>query len=175
MLGIMFSGRQKIAPRVITSLIETELSSGMSSTFFVRRNFFLCLSSFCFPLSFDEFEQLGVEADFHQVGDLIKALEELRGDRRKNKPLSEGLGTIIVYQRYEYGRLFISGRLELVKEIFKEYGTESLEDPQERHVEDYPVSISNMAIPFDFLSGYGFQLESCIHRSGTKYIFMRRK
>ena len=171
LLGRMFSGTHEVA-------------CDSKGNYFIDRDGalfryvlnFLRSWELCLPQSFDEFEQLRAEADFYQVGDLIKALEELRGDRRKNKPLSEGLGTIIVYDRLsEDGRLYISGRLELVQEIFKEYSTESLEDPQERYVEDYPVSISNMAILFDLLSGYGFQLESCIHRPGTKYIFMRRK
>lgn len=170
MLGIMFSGRQKIA-------------QDSKGNYFIDRDGalfryvlnFLRSWELCLPQSFDDFEQLSVEADFYQVDDLIKALQILREDRRKNKPSSEHqMGTIIVSERpTEY---LIRGRLELVDEIFKKYVKGPVGNTLEGYVE-YPVHISSMAVAFDLLQRFGFQLESCINRSidNCQYIFMRKK
>ena len=200
MLGIMFSGRQKIA-------------KDSKGNYFIDRDGalfryvlnFLRSWELCLPQTFDEFEQLRVEADFYQVGDLIKALQVLREDRRKNKPSSEHhVDTIVVSERQS--DLLMSGRLQLVHEIFKEYSsyppnpacapfpTPYRDDPacyqqgapippnliaQGKYIKNYQVRISIMAIAFDLLYSFGFQLESCVNQSidqiNCQYIFIRKK
>ena len=194
MLRRMFSGRQKVA-------------KDSKGNYFIDRDGalfryvlnFLRSCELCLPQSFDEFEQLSVEADFYQVGDLIKALQVLREDRRKNKPSSEHhVHTIVVSERQS--QFLISGRVVLVQEIFKEYmiSTESSDSEsylnsdlecnfpsnsshwryiRGEYMENYPVRISSMAMAFDLLYSFGFQLESCINRSMDhfQYLFIRKK
>ncbi|EDO34594.1 predicted protein, partial [Nematostella vectensis] len=70
MLGAMFSGRQNLA-------------RDTRGNFFIDRDGslfryilnFLRTSELCLPDSFDEFQQLSLEADFYQIEDLIKALQ----------------------------------------------------------------------------------------------------
>ena len=169
MLGAMFSGRQRIA-------------KGTRGNYFIDRDGalfrhvlnFLRTSELCLPQSFDEFDQLSAEADFYQVGDLIEALQVFREDRYRNQ-------------------LLLSGREDLIKEVFKEYIKVSefvlTLLPARGYVRDYRVpwrpggAELTEADAFDLLYGHGFNLEGC-HGGGSdadeagtqfqEYIFVRR-
>ena len=188
MLGTMFSGRQQIA-------------KDTRGNYFIDRDGamfrhilnFLRTSELCLPQSFDEFDQLSAEADFYQVQDLIEALQIFREDRRRNLQLSEGQGTIIVSVDRYRNQLLLSGREDLVKEVFKEYIKTSefvlTRLPARGYVRDYRVPWKpggaelTKADAFDLLYGHGFVLEGCngggsdADEAGTQfqeYIFVRK-
>ena len=91
-LGRMHSGRQKIA-------------KDFKGNYFIDRDGalfrhvlnFLRTWELCLPQPFDEFEQLRAEANFYQVGDLIKALQIPGEGRRKNPPSRDRLGVVIIF------------------------------------------------------------------------------
>ena len=188
MLGAMFSGRQQIA-------------KDTRGNYFIDRDGalfrhilnFLRTSELCLPQSFDEFDQLNAEADFYQIGDLIEALQVFREDRRRNMQISEGQGSIIVSVDKYRNQLLLSGREDLVKEVFKEY----IKPPEfvlsllpaRGYIRDYRVpwipggNELTKADAFDLLYGHGFALEGCngggsdADDAGTQfqeYVFVRK-
>lgn len=188
MLEAMFSGRQRIA-------------TDTRGNYFIDRDGalfrhvlnFLRTSELCLPQSFDEFDQLSAEADFYQVGDLIEALQIFREDRRRNLQLSEDQGSMIVSVDRYRNQLLLSGREDLVKEVFKEYIKPSefvlTLLPARGYVRDYRVpwrpggAELTKADAFDLLYGNGFELAGCngggsdADEAGTQfqeYIFVRK-
>ena len=188
MLGAMFSGRQQVA-------------KDTRGNYFIDRDGalfrhilnFLRTSELCLPQSFDEFDQLSAEADFYQVGELIEALQIYREDRRKNMQLSEGQGTIIISVDRYRNQLLLSGREDLIKEVFQGYIKPSelvlTLLPARGYVRDYRVpwraggAELTKADAFDLLYGHGFVLEGCNgggsdgELEGTQfqeYIFVRK-
>ena len=73
MLGRMFSGRQEIAKDSKGNYFIDRDGSLFRHVLNFLRTWELCL-----PQPFDEFEQLCADADFYQVGDLIKAFQTRR-------------------------------------------------------------------------------------------------
>ena len=167
MLGTMFSGRQKVAKDSKGNYFIDRDGSLFRHVLNFLRSWELRL-----PQSFDEFEQLSAEADFYQVGDLIKALQIRREDRRRNPPPSDGLGVITIIE-YESNQLLLSGRGELIAEVF-----EGSLNTTAGYMYNIEISILK-ANAFDLLNRHGFQLEGC-NGGGSgavlfhEYIFVRK-
>ena len=157
MLGRMFSGRQQIAKDSKGNYFIDRDGSLFRHVLNFLRTWKLCL-----PQPFDEFEQLMAEADFYQVGDLIKALQIPGEGRRKNPSSSDGLGVIIIFADHGDNGLYLTGRQELIKEVFVE-GTYTLRERRGEYLKGKFEMIPSIAKAkaFDLLYRHGFQLEGC--------------
>ncbi|XP_015755059.1 PREDICTED: BTB/POZ domain-containing protein kctd15-like isoform X1 [Acropora digitifera] len=159
MLGRMFSGRQEIAKDSKGNYFIDRDGSLFRHVLNFLRTWELCL-----PQPFDEFEQLRAEADFYQVGDLIKALQIPGEGRRKNPPSSDGLGVIIIFAKSDNGitRLYLKGREELIKEVFEEYTYQFCKRNGQYIEGEFTVPPwTAKARVFEHLCRHGFQLEGC--------------
>ena len=157
MLGRMFSGRQKIAKDSKGNYFIDRDGSLFRHVLNFLRTWELCL-----PQTFDEFEQLRVEADFYQVGDLIKALQIPGEGPRKNPSSSDGQGVIIIFADHTDKGLYLTGREELIKEVFVE-GTYKIRGRREKYLEGKFEMVPWIAKAkvFDLLCRHGFQLDGC--------------
>ena len=174
MLGRMFSGRQKIA-------------KDSKGNYFIDRDGslfrhvlnFLRTRELCLPQPFDEFEQLSAEAEFYQVGDLIKAIQTRREGRGRNPSPSDGLGAITIADD-KRGTLFLAGREELIKEVFE--GSMNISEVTRVYFgfNRYIQTWIPKADAFDLLYRHGFQLDGCSEvanndmTSFNEYIFGRK-
>lgn len=157
MLGRMFSGRQKIAKDSKGNYFIDRDGSLFRHVLNFLRTWELCL-----PQPFDEFEQLRAEANFYQVGDLIKALQIPSEGRRKNPPSSDGLAVIIIFADNRDKGLYLTGRAELLKEVIGEFSY-TLQGSYGEHVHGKIHGIDGAAKAkiFEDLCRHGFQLEGC--------------
>ena len=114
LLGRMFSGTHEVARDSKGNYFVDRDGSLFRHVLNFLRTWELCL-----PQPFDEFEQLSAEADFYQVGDLIKALQTRRENRRRNPPPSDGLSVIIVTDNMTINGLDVAGQGELIAEVFE--------------------------------------------------------
>ena len=112
----MFSGRLKIA-------------KDTRGNYFIDRDGelfrhvlnYMRTSQLCLPESFEEFDQLSIEADFYQITGLIDALEACKRKRRKNPKLPENQGVIILAEDKYRHQILLSGKADLVKAVFEEF------------------------------------------------------
>ena len=174
LLGRMFSGTHEVA-------------CDSKGNYFIDRDGslfrhvlnFLRTRELCLPQPFDEFEQLSAEAEFYQVGDLIKAIQTRREGRGRNPSPSDGLGAITISDN-QRGTLCLAGREELIKEVFE--GSMIAADMTGVCFAGkwcIPRSITK-ADAFDLLYRHGFQLDGCSEvankymESFHEYIFGRK-
>lgn len=166
MVGCMFSGRLTIA-------------KDTRGNYFIDRDGelfryvlnFMRTSQLCLPESFEDFEQLSIEADFYQITSLIDALEACKRKRQKNPKLPDNQGVIIVSVDKYRNQLLLSGKAELVKAVFEafinpsEFVLSML--PARGYVRDYRVPWRpgghelTKADAFDILYANKFVLEAC--------------
>ena len=172
LLGRMFSGTQEVACDSKGNYFVDRDGSLFRHVLNFLRTWELCL-----PQPFDEFEQLSAEADFYQIGDLIKALQTRCENPRRNPPPSNGLGVITLTEEMWINGLVVEGQGNLISEVFEEImgrgcGSGNM-------CTTMTLSISKMDA-FDLLYRHGFQLEGCNGGANNdravfqEYIFARK-
>ena len=175
LLGRMFSGTHEVA-------------CDSKGNYFIDRDGslfrhvlnFLRTRELCLPQPFDEFEQLSAEAEFYQVGDLIKAIQTRREGRGRNPSPSDDLGAIIITED-ERGTLFLAGRGELIKEAFEGSAMNTADMTRVYFRGKLCIQTQIPKVDaFDFLYRHGFQLDGCNEGADNnmalfrEYIFGRK-
>ncbi|KAK2548346.1 BTB/POZ domain-containing protein kctd15-like [Acropora cervicornis] len=175
LLGRMFSGTNEVA---CTCDSKGNYFIDRDGSLFRHILNFLRTWELCLPQPFDEFEQLSADADFYQVGDLIKALQTRREDRRRNPPPSDGPSVIFVTDEMTLNGLAVAGHGEAISEVFAGI-TDQWYFGLNRCISPLRISISKMDA-FDLLYRHGFQLEGCNGGASNnravfhEYIFTRK-